>query len=137
MEPADASKPLTALNPFIVNKFFQTNVGAVKVTPMRLGNRLIQSDRRTCALTSRHQGNTKHPGEGRPSSVTEFKPGGGVIRCRELVTVAAEDIKSELQKQGVSEVKKIFFTRDNVTQTSNTLILTFDSPTAPKVIGIG
>ena len=47
MEPVDASKPLTALNPFLVNKFFQANVGAVKVTPMRSGSLLIETDRRT------------------------------------------------------------------------------------------
>ena len=49
MQPIDENQSLTALSPFLIGKFFKSTVGTVKVTPMRSGSLLIETDRPTYA----------------------------------------------------------------------------------------
>ena len=98
MEPVNENQPLTALSPFLLNKFFKGAVGTVKVTPMRSGSLLIESDRYTYTgllLAIKDV-------VGVPVKVSSHKSlncSRGVVRCRELINVPADEIKAELSKQ--------------------------------------
>ena len=136
MQPVDETRPLTALSPFLISKFFKSAVGSVKVTPMRSGSLLIETDRVPYSVLTLAIKEIA----GIPVNVTSHKSlnsSRGVVRCRELINVPAEEIIAELTKQGVCDVKKTFFMKDQLKQTSSTHILTFDTPTPPKEIRVG
>ena len=136
MQPVNETQPLTALSPFLISKFFKSAVGSVKVTPMRSGSLLIETDRLTYSVLTLAIKEIA----GIPVNVTSHKSlnsSRGILRCRELIHFSAEEIKAELSKQGVCDVKKTFFMKDQLKQTSSTHILTFDLPTAPKEIRVG
>mgnify|MGYP003417406480 FL=1 len=89
MEPADPEKPLTALSPFLINKFFKSAVGSVKVTPMRSGSLLIESDRTVYSVLLLAIKEIA----GIPVNVSSHKSlnsSRGVVRCRELVNIPAD-----------------------------------------------
>jgi hypothetical protein len=58
----------------------------------------------------------------------------GVIRCREFRDCDDDDILEDLRGQGVIAVKHILSKRNGKVEPTNTVILTFNKPTAPKSI---
>ena len=61
----------------------------------------------------------------------------GVIRSRDLEGVSEEEICENLTSQGVVGVKRINLRRNNELVPTNTLILTFNSPTLPNSVKAG
>ena len=61
----------------------------------------------------------------------------GVIRSRDLEGVGEEEICENLTSQGVVGVKRINIRRNNELVPTNTLILTFNSPTLPNSVKAG
>jgi len=136
MEPIDASVKLTTVSPFAISKFFKAKVGTVNVKPLRSGCLLIDTDCSRYAkllldITEMLETAVK------VSPHRSMNSSRGVIRCRELAHVSEEVIKKELKSQGVTEARKTFFTKNGLKEPGNTIILTFGSPTAPKLIKIG
>jgi len=58
----------------------------------------------------------------------------GVIRCRDFRDCDDHEVMDALRSQGVIDVKHIQAKKDNVLQPTNTFILTFSSPSPPKLI---
>ena len=63
----------------------------------------------------------------------------GVIKDyhKDLFFMSDEDILSELSDQGVTDVSRFFLKKDGQTIKTNTLFITFNTPTAPKELKIG
>ena len=61
----------------------------------------------------------------------------GIIRCPALSRVTSDDIKEGMVEQGVTDVRRITVRRDGETKSTNTYVLTFNSPNLPTVIKIG
>ena len=60
----------------------------------------------------------------------------GVICCCELSSVTEMKIKTELQAQGVVEVRRVMVNRDTEKVPTNTLFLTFNTPDLPEEITV-
>ena len=58
----------------------------------------------------------------------------GVIRCWDLRDCSDEELLDEIKHEGVTHVKHIFTTKNGSKVPTNTFILTFSKPTAPKTI---
>ena len=61
----------------------------------------------------------------------------GVVRSSELSLCTLDEIKSHLQTQLVTDVKRITFTRNDQTISTDTYILTFRKPQIPKELKVG
>ena len=61
----------------------------------------------------------------------------GVIRSRDLEGVSEEEILDNLSSQGVTFVKRIKIRRNDNLISTNTLILSFNTPTLPQSIKAG
>ena len=61
----------------------------------------------------------------------------GVIRCWELSDMLDEEIKHELSPHSIIMVRHFTYIRYQQVQISNTLLLTFDTPTPSRSIIVG
>ena len=61
----------------------------------------------------------------------------GVVRSPELATCTIEEIKQNLKKQLVTDVKRISIKKKNQVVNTNTYILVFNSPNPPPKLKIG
>ena len=61
----------------------------------------------------------------------------GVVRSKELSLCTIEEIKKELKKQGVTEVKRVTIKKEGKLIETNTYIMTFDQPKIPEKIKVG
>ena len=113
---------LRKLSPFAIDKGLQGLAGSLK-SVKKLRN-LLKS-RLLCNLPIKV---TPH------SSLNSCK---GVIRSRDLEGVSEEEICENLTSQGVVGVKRINIRRNNELFPTNTLILTFNSPTLSNSVKAG
>ena len=60
----------------------------------------------------------------------------GVVRSKELLCTI-EEIKKEIKKQGVTEVKRVTIKKEGKLIETNTYIMTFDQPKIPERIKVG
>ena len=60
-----------------------------------------------------------------------------VVRSKELSLYTIEEIKSEMRKQSVTEVKRVSIKKEGKIIKTNTCITTFDQPKIPEKIKIG
>ena len=60
----------------------------------------------------------------------------GIIRDRRLYCCSDEEIKENLAKQGVTNVRRILIRKNNEQVKSNTFILTFNNPSRPEKVNI-
>jgi hypothetical protein len=58
----------------------------------------------------------------------------GIIRCRDLRDCSEEEVLDALRPEGVTNVKHIFANKNGVKQPTNTFVLTFAKPAAPKFV---
>jgi hypothetical protein len=58
----------------------------------------------------------------------------GIIRCRDLRECSDEEILDALRPEGVTNVKHILSNKTGVKQPTNTFVLTFAKPSAPKFV---
>ena len=58
----------------------------------------------------------------------------GVIRCRDFRDCSDDEILDALRSQGVTSVKHINSNKNGVLEPTNTVILTFNKPTAPSFV---
>ena len=61
----------------------------------------------------------------------------GVVRSKELSLCTIEEIKKEMKKQGVTEVKRVTIKKGGKLIETNTYIMTFDQPKIPEKIKVG
>ena len=128
---------LQKLSPFAIDKGLQGWAGSLKsVKKLRNGTLLVE-----CATDGHSRSLLKSgllcnvPIKVTPhSSLNSCK---GVIRSRDLEGVGEEEICENLTSQGVVGVKRINIRRNNELVPTNTLILTFNSPTLPNSVKAG
>ena len=61
----------------------------------------------------------------------------GVVRSKELSLCTIDEIKKEMKKQGVTEVKRVTIKKEGKLIETNTYIMTFDQPKIPVRIKVG
>ena len=137
VEAADTERPLSELSPFAISKGFQGIAGKLKsIKRLRNGSFLVET-------TSRHQSDQLLKASvlvDRPIKVSPHRALNstkGVIKCPELKGVSELEIKQELKSQGVVEVRRALFRKGSETLPTNTLFLTFCTPTLPQSIKVG
>ena len=112
VESASVDLPLSNLSPFATQKGFQAIAATLKSTKrLRYGSYLVE-----CARKPQAMGLLKTTQfTDRPVRVSIHKAlnsSRGVIRCRELSGMTEEEIKTELQEQGVVEVHRVTVKKD-------------------------
>ncbi len=137
IQSKDATKPLTSLSPFVIEKTITGLIGSPKsVKKLKSGCLLVECQRR---------GQTENLKKIKtffdiPASSfahTTLNTSKGVIRCRDLAGVTDTDIIEGMKNEGVTAVRRIRIRRNNNLQDTNTIILTFNKPTVPKVVKVG
>ena len=125
---------LEKVSPFAVSKFISVNVGNVKnIKRLRSGDFLVEvaSKKQSDALlkVSNFIG---IPVQTSPHKSLNTKK--GVVRSSDLRHESEESLLSEFKTQGVTVVKRISIQNR---QETNTLILSFGTPTLPSHISAG
>ena len=139
LSPENEAEPLTKLSPFAVEKHIYGKFGTVhKVTKMRSGSLLIEATRPkqariildTTSFMDIEVKATPH------RSLNTSK---GVIRDhgRDLFDMSENDIVLELKDQGVEGVSRFILKKDGKEIKTNTLFITFATPTPPPKLKIG
>ena len=139
LEAPHPSAPLSKLSPFSVSKAIQGKFGTVaKITKMKSGALLIEATRATQA--QQILATTDICGLAVTASAHRtLNSSKGVIKDhhRDLFYMADEDILNELSDQGVTNVSRFHLKKDGENIKTNTLFVTFNTPTPPKELKIG
>ena len=133
LSPQNESQQLTKLSPFAVEKMILEKFGTVnKVTKMRSGSLLIEATRPAQArnildTTSFMDIDVK------ATPHRSLNTSKGVIKDhgRDLYDMSEMDIVSELRDQGVEGVSRFILKKDGKEIKTNTLFITFATPTPP------
>ena len=139
MTPVNENEPLTKLSPFAVEKAILGRYGTVKkVTKMKSGSLLIEASRAKQSRMIRDTTNFLNI-DVRATPHRSLNSSKGVIRDhgRDLYDMSEADIVMELREQGVEEVSRFILKKDGKEIKTNTLFVTFRTPTPPEKIKIG
>ena len=139
LSPENENEPLTKLSPFAVEKAILGMYGTVKkVTKMRSGSLLIEAARAKQARMIRDTKSFLNI-DVRATPHRSLNTSKGVIRDhgRDLHDMSEADIVMELREQGVEEVSRFILKKDGKEIRTNTLFVTFRTPTPPEKIKIG
>ena len=139
LAPVDETQPLTKLSPFLVEKHIYGKFGTVhKVTKMRSGSLLIEATRPAQARNILDTTSFMDI-EVKASSHRSLNTSKGVIRDhgRDLYDMSENDIVMELRDQGVEAVSRFILKKDGKDIKTNTLFITFATPTPPAKLRIG
>ena len=137
MEGTDASRPLSALSPFAVQKGFSGIAGQLK-TIKRLRNGTFLVECLTGLQSKKLLKTTKFVDRDvKVSPHRNLNSSKGVIRCADLRGVPDAEIKEELKSQGVVEVRRAMFRKGGDLVPTNTFFLTFCTPTLPQSVKVG
>ena len=128
--------PITNLSPFLIEKVISSNMTPVHVKKLKNQTLLVEVDKRKNSdfllkMTKFHTINIKtYPHK----SLNISK---GVVRSKELSLCTIDEIKKEMKKQGVTEVKRVSIKKEGKLIETNTYIMTFDQPKIPERIKVG
>ena len=139
MEAPHPSAPLSKLSPFVVAKAIQGKFGTVgNITKLKSGALLIEATRAsqaqqilaTTTLNGLAVSATPH------RTLNSSK---GVIKdhYKDLYDMTDEKILDELSDQGVTGVSRFILKKDGESIKTNTLFVTFNTPTPPPKLKIG
>ena len=123
-------------SPFLIEKVISSNMTPVHVKKLKNQTLLVKVDKRKNAnfllkMTKFHTINVKtYPHK----SLNISK---GVVRSKELSLCTIDEIKKEMKKQGVTEVKRVTIKKEGKLIETNTYIMTFDQPKILEKIKIG
>ena len=139
LESPHPTAPLSKISPFSVAKAIQGKFGTVKkITKMKSGALLIEASRASQAqqilATTELSGLAVTATAHRTLNTSK-----GVIKDyhKDLFFMSDEDILNELSEQGVTDVSRFYLKKDGQNIKTNTLFITFNTPTAPKELKIG
>jgi len=134
LEGTDTNKSLCSLSPFLLSKALQAAIGTLtSVKRFRTGHILVTTDNHSYSqkllqLTELAGVPIKASPHG---TLNNSK---GVVRCGELKQCSNEEIVNELAPQGVTNSVSIKSKDGTI---SNTFVLSFNTPTPPKIIKVG
>ena len=125
---------LAKFSPFLI--VISTRASPKTVKKTRNGNLLVEVDSRRQAENILKI-KTFHTTKCRAYSPEKLNTSKGVIRSRELALATEDEIASALEKQGVTNIKRISIRKGEQHILNNTYILTFNKPQTPKEMKIG
>jgi len=110
----EGEQTLNGLSPFLVNKWFQgVSSGFKTIQRQRSGAFLVEcSTRKASDLLLRRDGGSLHDRTIRVKIHAQLNSSKGVIRCADLKDCAEAEIKDELAEQGVTDVRRIFISKE-------------------------
>ena len=128
--------PITNLSPFLIEKVISSNMTPVYVKKLKNQTLLVEVDKRRNAnfllkMTKFHIINVK------TYSHKSLNISKGVVRSKELSLCTIDEIKKEMKKQDVTEVKRVTIKKEGKLFETNTYIMTFDQPKIPERIKVG
>ena len=138
LKPVEETQPLTKLSPFAVEKYIFGMYGTVKkVSKMKCGSLLIEASRITQAKKLMET-EVFMDIDVRASPHRSLNTSKGVVRDhgRDLFDMSEADIVMELKDQGVREVSRFYLKKDGKEIKTNTLFVTFGTPTPPAKLKI-
>ncbi len=128
---------LGGLTPFAVTKYTQALIGTVgQIKKLRSGSLLVEAT--TKNQSKRIQQLTQFANISvKVSPHNSLNKRKGVIRCADFKGMTEGDLQKELEREGITEVKRITIFRDGKKENTNTFILSFGTPNLPKFINAG
>ena len=130
------TKLLEKLNPFIIQKSIEGIAKNINITRLRSGSLLLQCTEQTQA--TRLENTTILAGV--PVRVTPHKSlnySKGIIKTPEAKTMTNTEMEQALANQGVTSAHKFTVRVNGQVRDTNTVLLTFDTPTTPTAIKFG
>ncbi|KAK7092411.1 hypothetical protein V1264_008156 [Littorina saxatilis] len=139
VETADEAQPISKLSPFAIQKVIAGVSSTIdNIKRLRNGSLLIE-----CPSKKASDGLLRLNGQkfvDRPVKVSPHRglnTSKGVIRCRELEGLSEAEIKEGLKDQGVIDVYRVLIRKGDIRVPTNTLFVTFCTPTIPEKIKVG
>ena len=136
IESTNKDKPITSLSPFVIEKQIEALIGTVKsVKKLRNQTLLVETTRKSQTenlLRTKTFFNL-------PVQVSEHKTlnsSKGIIRDRALKGESDDNIRENLQEQGVIAAKRFKVKKGHDFVDTNTILLTFNSVVPPKTLKI-
>ena len=129
-------KPSTQLSLFIIEKFLSANMPPKSVKATRNNTQIVKvKNEKYAELLLRTT--TLHNMKIKAYPHRSLNTSKGMKRSPELTTCTIEEIKLNLKKQLVTDIKRISIKKNNQVVNTNTYILMFDSPKPPTKLKIG
>ena len=129
-------KPLSKLSPFVIEKVISGIVSARSVKKLRDGKLLVEVGKKTYS-DSLLRLKTFFEIKIKAFPHRSLNSSRGVVRSKELSLCTLEELKSNLKTQGVTDVRRVSFKRNDEMIPTNTYIMTFDKPVVPSKLKIG
>ena len=136
IESTNKDKPITSLSPFVIEKQIEALIGTVKsVKKLRNQTLLVETTRKSQTenlLRTKTFFNL-------PVEVSEHKTlnsSKGIIRDKALKGESDDNIRENLQEQGVTAAKRFKVKKGHAFVDTNTILLTFNSVVPPKTLKI-
>ena len=127
---------MTQLSPFIIEKFLSANVAPKSVKATHNNALTVEvKNKKYAELLLRTT--TLHNMKIKAYSHRSLNTSKGVVRSPELATCIIEEIKQNLKKQLVTDVKRISIKKNDQVVSTSTYILMFNSPKPPPKLKIG
>ena len=132
----EEKRTMADLSPFVIEKCIQSIVGHPKtIKKLKSGDLLLEDDRqqqvenllKTTKIFDLKVKISLH------QSLNSSK---GVIRCPELRPCSNKEIIDNLTDQGVTGVRNVSVRKNGVLKSTNTYVLTFNTPILPKKIKV-
>ena len=132
----EEKRTMADLSPFVIEKCIQSIVGHPKtIKKLKSGDLLLEVDRqqqvenllKTTKIFDLKVKISLH------QSLNSSK---GVIRCPELRPCSNKEIIDNLTDQGVTVVRNVSVRKNGVLKSTNTYVLTFNTPILPKKIKV-
>ena len=136
IESTNKDKPITSLSPFVIEKQIEALIGTVKsVKKLRNQTLLVETTRKSQTENLLRTKTFLHL----PVQVSEHKTlnsSKGIIRDRALKGESDDNIRENLQEQGVIAAKRFKAKKGHDFVDTNTILLTFNSVVPPKTLKI-
>ncbi len=133
---ADSDKPLSNLNPFLVQKTFEGISKNLKIKKLSKTTLLVEVPNSRISEACQKM---KKIGETSISVAphTTMNSSRGVMRCADLKGLTDSEILKEIRSQNVLEVKRLEILKDKKKVPTNTFFLKFASPQKPDFLLLG
>ena len=132
----EEKRTMADLSPFVIEECIQSIVGIPKtIKKLKSGDLLLEVDRKQQAENLLKNTNIFELKVkiSLPHSLNSSK---GVIRCPELRPCSDKEIIDNLKEQGVTRVRNVNVRKNGVIKSTNTYVLTFNTPILPKEIKV-
>ena len=125
------SSPITSLSLFIIEKVISSNITPKSVKKLKNDTLLVEVEKRKHAdfLLKMTMFNNIAVKTYPHKSLNTSK---GLVRSKELSLCTLEEIKKELKRQDVIDVKRVCIKKEGKTIETNTYIMTFNTPKIPE-----